>query len=146
MSIEICVRVTNNSAPVNGLADDPEITIVRTDTQAIVAGLAAMVDQGLGGIYTFTYTPTTPDLKYAFNIDADPNVTGQVTAFERFYGGCFDDQLDEVWRDRGLDPAINKTITENTVGEDYTEAELGDGAPITKSVVKAAGVTTINRT
>ena len=145
MSIEICVRVTDNSVPANGLADDPEITIVRTDTQAVVAGPAAMTDQGIGGLYSFNYTPTVPDLKYAFNIDADPNVTGQVTAFERFYGGCFDDQLDEVWRDRGLDPVVNKTITENVVGEDYTELEAGDGATITKSVVKAGGVTTINR-
>ncbi len=145
MSIEICATITNNNVPVNGLADDPEITIRRTDTQAIVAGPAAMTDQTSGGNYTFLFTPTVPDLGYVYEIDADPGDTGQVTAAERYFGGCFDDQVDELWRDRGLDPVVNKTITENTPKTDYTEVEAGDGAPITKSVTKSGGVTTIDR-
>lgn len=145
MSIRVQVQVTNNSVPVNGLTDDPEITIRRVDSGAIVAGPSAMTDLGGGGGYTFSFTPSVADLAYFFDIDADPNVTGQVTSFERFYGGNFDDRVDELWRDRGLDPATNKTITENTVDTDYTEDEAGQGAQITKAVTKVAAVTTINR-
>ena len=145
MSVLICATVTNNNVPVNGLADDPEITIRRADTQAIVAGPSGMTDQTSGGNYTFLFTPSVADLAYVFEIDADPLASGQVTANERYFGGCFDDKVDEIWRDRGLDPVNNKTITENTPDTDYTELESGDGATITKSVVKAGAVTTIDR-
>lgn len=51
-------------------------------------------------------------------------------------------QLSEVWKDMGLDAANVKTITENTVGTDYTEAV---GAGIVKDVVKSGAVTTVTR-
>jgi hypothetical protein len=52
-------------------------------------------------------------------------------------------KLDEIWKDLGLDPASPKTITENTVGTDYTEAV---GAGIVKNVTKSGSLTTIDRT
>jgi hypothetical protein len=51
-------------------------------------------------------------------------------------------KLDEMWKDMGLDSATPKTITENTVGTDYTEAV---GAGIVKNVTKSGSVTTIDR-
>jgi hypothetical protein len=147
MSIAISVQVINGtSGPVNGLADDPEITIRRGDTFAIVAGPANMSDVGAGGFYRFLFTPTVPGLDYLADIDADPNVTGQVPNGNRYYAVSFDDQQDELYRDRGLDPVNVKTTTENTAKTDYTEAVAGGGAPITKQSVKAGNVTTTTRT
>ena len=144
MSIRIVAQVTLAGVPVNGLVDDPEITIRRTDTSAIVAGPADMTDNVGGGLYSFLFTPSVAGLAYGFSIDADPNVTGQVNANERFFGGAFDDELDELYRIRGLD-APNKTVTENVADSDYTEEETGDGADITLDHVKVAGVTTVTR-
>jgi len=53
-----------------------------------------------------------------------------------------DTKLTEVHRDAGLDSASAKTITENTVDEDYTETSSG----ITKTIVKSGATTVITRT
>jgi len=146
MTIAITVQVYNGSGPVNGLADDPEITIRRGDTGAIVAGPSAMTDLGGGGFYRFQFTPSIASLDYAASIDADPSVTGQVPDGNRYYASAFDDQRDELWRDRGLDPANPKTVTENVAASDYTESVPAGGAPITKDDVKVGAVTTQTRT
>lgn len=146
MSIEVQVQVFDTNGPVNGLADDPEITILRSDTGAVVQAATAMTDLGAGGWYRFTFTPSIAGLGYAAEIDADPLATGQVGNGQRYYGAAFDDQQDEMWRDRGLDPANDKTVTENTPETDYTELEAGAGAAIQKDLVKVGAVTTITRT
>jgi hypothetical protein len=144
MSIDVQTQVTVGGVPTNGIADDPEIEIVRTDTGAIVQAAVAMVDLSIGGLYHFVFTPSIANLSYQYSIDKDPNVTNQVQPGERFAWGGFDDELDELYRIRGLD-APNKTVTENTPDVDYTEAETGDGADITLDHVKVAGVTTVTR-
>ena len=149
MSIRVQVQVTNNSVPVNALADAPEITIRRVDTGAVVAGPSAMSDLGGGGGYTFLFTPTVRELAYFFDVDADPNVTGQVTAFERFYGGNFDDQIDEIFRDRGLANADPKTVDDNGIPDDVDideDVPANTGASIHKDVLTVGNVTTITRT
>jgi len=135
--------VTNGGTPVNGLTDDPEITIRRTDTGAVAAGPSAMTDQGADGLYTFSFTPVA-GLEYSFLIDADPLATNQVRRFERYYDGGFDNELNDLWNDHGLNPAIDKTITENTPGSDYDEQVLAPTS-IDKAVTRVASVTTINR-
>ncbi len=146
MSIAITVQVFDANGPINGLTDDPVIEIRRGDTGAVVVASTAMTDLGAGGFYRFVFTPTVPALDYAADIDADPLASGQVPAGKRYYGAVFDDQQDELWRDRGLDPANPKTATENTQGSDYTEAVPAGGAPITKQSVKVGAVTTQTRT
>lgn len=137
----VSVRVTASGVPVNGLTDDPEITINRSDTGAAVVTSAAMTDQGTGGLYTFDFTPVA-GLTYSALIDADPNVTGQVD--ERFYDAPIDNEINDLWNDHGLNPSVNKTITENTPDTDYDEA-VASPTSIDKSVTVAGGVTTINR-
>jgi len=147
MSIAITVQVINGaSGPINGLADDPEITIYRGDTAAIVQAATAMQDLGNGGFYRFVFTPTIAGLDYAAEVDADPLASGQVPAGNRFYASAFDDEQDELYRDRGLDPLNPKTTTENTAKLDYTEAVAAGGAPISKQSVKLGTVTTTTRT
>lgn len=145
MSIDVQTLVTVNGVPTNGLADDPTVTIVRTDTAAIVAGPVDMIDLAVGGLYHFVFTPTVPNLGYQFSIDKDPNATGQVRPGERYAWGGFDDELDELYRVRGLD-GPNKTVDENTPDADYDENEIGNGAPITLSHIKVGAVTTVTRT
>ena len=144
MAIAIKVQVFNAGSPAPGLAAAPEIT-VRRETGAVVLGPVAMSDIG-GGWYRSVFTPSLSNLDYSAEVDADPGATGQVTAGERYYSVAFDDELDEIWRDRGLDPSQDKTVTENVEGTDYTEAELGAGAGITKQAVKVGSVTTQTRT
>lgn len=145
--IAITVQVVNGAAgPVNGLADDPEITIRRIDTGAIVIAAAAMTDLGGGGGYRAIFSPTIAGLAYFADIDADPNVTAQVPPGNRYYASGFDDELDELYRMRGLDPANPATATENVPKLDYTERVPLGGAPITLQSVKVGAITTRTRT
>ena len=138
---DIAVRLTSSGAPVNGLTDDPEITIQRTDTGAAVVSGSAMTDRTTGGLYTFNFTPVA-GLNYSFIIDADPNVTGQVDT--RYHEGAFDNEINDLWNDHGLNPSVNKTITENTPDTDYDES-VAAPTSIDKSVTVAGAVTTIDR-
>ena len=144
---DICVRTTLNGLPVNALADPPEITIQRVDTGAAVVTDSAMTDSGVEGLYTFQFTPVA-GLGYCFIVDADPNVTSQVD--RRFLDGSFDNEQNDVWRDRGLDPGSPKTVDDNasTDDEDIDEdVAAGGGDPlIHKDVLTAGTVTTITRT
>lgn len=137
----LTVHVTKNGALVNGLTDDPEVTIRRVDTGAAVVTGAAMTDEGSDGFYTYDFTPVA-GLSYSFIIDADPNATNQVD--RRYYAESFDNEINDLWNDHGLNPSINKTITENAPNTDYDEA-VASATPITKSVTVAGSVTTINR-
>lgn len=141
---DICVRVTSSGAPANGLTDDPEITIERADTGAAVVSGAAMTDQGANGLYTFAFTPTR-GLNYCFIIDADPNDTGQTD--RRYYDGAFNNEGNDVWRDRGLDPASPKTVDDNGVADDADidedVAASGNDPLIHKDTVTVGNVTTI---
>jgi hypothetical protein len=140
----IAVHVMNDNVPINGLADPPEITIRRNDTGAAVVSGSTMADRASDGLYTLSFTPVS-GLDYSFLIDADPNVTSQVTAQERYYDGAVDNEQNDLWRDHGLDPSRVKTITENTPGEDYTEDVVAPTA-INKRITKVGAVTTIDRT
>ena len=144
---DVAVRVTASGLPVNGLTDDPEITINRVDTGAAVVSGSAMTDQGSGGLYTFNFTPVA-GLRYSFIIDADPNVTGQVD--ERYFDGAFDNEVNDMWRDQSLDPTNPKTVDDNAIPDDVDideDVAAGGGDPaIHKDVLTVGSVTTITRT
>ena len=141
---DIVIQTKSGGVAVNGLTDDPEITIVRLDTDAVVVNAAAMTDLAVGGLYKYVFTTGIAGVRYTFSVDADPNATDQVD--DRNYGGVFDNEIRDMWNDRGLNPAQDKTITENTLGADYDEAITDpDGPDVAKSVVKAGTVTTLNR-
>ena len=145
---DIVVRTTLNGAPVNGLTDDPEITIQRVDTGAAVVTDDAMTDTGVEGAYTYSFQGVA-GLRYSFIVDADPSATGQVD--ERYYDGAFDNELNDVWRDQGLDPANAKTVDDNNVPgnadiDEDVAAVGGDSPTIHKDVITAGDVTTITRT
>ena len=139
---EIVVDVTLSEAPVNGLAVDPEISIIRVDTGALVVTDDAMTDTTVLGKYSYSFTPVA-GLDYSFQIDADPSATGQVDL--RYFNGAFNNELNDMWNDHSLNPSVPKTITENTEGSDYDE-DVASPTAIHKDVVKVAGVTTIDRT
>ena len=86
----ISVHLLASNAPVNGLTDDPEITIMREDGTEDVAD-AAMTDRGTRGKYSYAFTPTNGE-RYSFLIDADPNNTGQLDV--RYWSGAFDGDLE----------------------------------------------------
>lgn len=144
---QIVIQTKLNGVAVNGLTDDPEITILRLDTDAAVVSGAAMTDQGAGGLYRFSFTPVR-GLEYSFSVDADPNVTGQVD--DRNYFGAIDNERNDMWRDRGLDPAQAKTVDDNGVADDADidedVAASGSSPAIHKDVLTVGNVTTITGT
>ena len=144
---DIVIQTKSGGVAVNGLTDPPEITILRLDTDAAVVSGAAMTDQGAGGLYKFFFTPVA-GLQYSFAVDADPNVTGQVD--DRNYFGGIDNEQNDVWRDRGLDPSNPKTVDDNGVPDDADideDVAAGTNDPlIHKDTVTAGNVTTITRT
>ena len=142
---DIAIQTTLNGSPVNGLTDAPEIDIIRLDTDVVVINGAAMSDVAAGGFYKYSFTAGVEGVTYAVSVDADPNATGQVD--NRYYSATFDYEITDLWNDHGLNPAVNKTITENTPQTDYDEAVAPTDAPnIDKSVIKSGSVTTLNRT
>ena len=90
---DITLTTTLNDVPVNGLVDDPEITITRLDTDVEVISDTAMTDVGARGLWKYNFTPLT-GVNYSFLIDADPNDTGQVDV--RHFDGVFNSLLDEA--------------------------------------------------
>lgn len=89
----ISVNLLASNVPVNGLLDDPEITIQRLDTLAEVVADTAMTDGVTRGLYEFNFAHD-PVLDYAFLIDADPQNTGQVDV--RYWRGSFDGKLEQA--------------------------------------------------
>lgn len=87
---EIAVHLLAANAPVNGLADDPEITIQDAAGTEVVAD-AAMTDRGTRGLYTYTFAAVA-GTRYSFLIDADPNNTGQVDV--RYWAAAFDSDVE----------------------------------------------------
>jgi hypothetical protein len=106
---ELTAFVTNQGVPLVGPTDPPEIEVRRSDTQAIVQAFVAMVDQ-LNGLWSRTFTIPVSTVAYTFQVDADPNVIGQVTTRERFLGGSFSGDVDLI--DARIDVAIS---TRNSV-------------------------------
>ena len=92
---ELTAFVTNKGVPLVAPTDPPEIEIRRNDTQAIVQASSAMTDQ-LNGFWTFTFAIPDTTLRFTFQVDADPNVSGQVTGPERFQGGSFSGDVDFI--------------------------------------------------
>ena len=145
----IRATITVSGTPTNGLTDDPEITIRRLDTGAAVVTGSPMTDEGADGLYTFDFTPVA-GLLYSFLIDADPNANGNVPSFERYYDGAFDNEVNDMWRDRALDPSFAKTIDDNGVADDADideDVAAGGNSPaIHKDVLTVGNVTTATRT
>ena len=74
-------------------------------------------------------------------------MTGQVD--DRYYFGAFDSEINDMWRDHGLDPANAKTVDDNNVPGDADideDVAAGSGPVIHKDVITAGDVTTITRT
>jgi len=139
---DIVIQTKSGGVAVNGLTDPPEITILRLDTDAVIVNAAAMADQGTGGLYKYLGFTPIAGIPYSFSVDADPNVIDQVD--DRNYFGAFDNEQNDIWNDRGLNPGVVKTITEVTLGADYDEAVAAPTA-IAKDVTKVGAVTTIDR-
>ncbi len=138
----ISVTLTDSGGNLaNGLTDDPVIDVRRLDTGAFVVTNDPMVDSGSNGLYTYDFTPVA-GLSYQFLIDADPNVTGQVEV--RYHDGSFDNEVTDIWNDRGLNPSVVKTITEITQGEDYDSA-VASPTPVNKDITRISNITTIDR-
>lgn len=141
---DITLTATLNAAPVNGLTDDPEISIIRLDTDTVVVTDDAMTDTGALGKYRYSFTPVA-GVRYAALIDADPQATGQTDV--RYHEASFDNELNDVWRDQGLDPANAKTVDDNGVADDADiDEDVAGGTTIHKDVITAGNVTTITRT
>lgn len=140
---DIALTTTLAGVPVNGLADPPEITITRLDTDADVIAGVAMTDTGANGKYKFAFVPVA-GLMYSFLIDADPIAAGQVDV--RFHDGAFDNEQSDVWHDRGLNPAIPKTIDDNGVPDDADiDEDVAAATSIHKDVLTVGDVTTVTR-
>jgi len=141
----IVIQTTKNGIPINALGDEPEISIVRLDTDVEVVSDDLMDDVGSNGFYKYDFAGGVEGVTYAASIDAAPSADGQTDV--RFYSATFDYEITDLWNDHGLNPAVNKTITENVPQTDYDEAVAPTDAPnIDKAVIKAGAVTTINRT
>lgn len=109
--MDIVAHIFASGVPQNGLAQAPQVQIRRTDTGAIVQAFTAMVDQGADGLYTFAFSPAVV-LSYAFIVDADPTVTLQVPAGDRYYVGSFGGEIDVS----ELDAAYQTGVWIDTVG------------------------------
>lgn len=92
---ELTAFITNAGVPLVAPVDAPTVEVRRSDTQAIVQAATAMTDQA-NGIWSFTFAITNTALDFTFQVDADPNATGQVTNRERFYGGSFGGDVDFI--------------------------------------------------
>jgi hypothetical protein len=145
--MDILVQTQLNGVAVNGLTDDPEITIVRLDTDVVVVNGSVMSDVGVGGLYKFKFgNLAVIGVHYAFFVDADPNGNGQTD--QRYYAGSFDFEIHDLWIDHGLnvfDPAM---LFENVEGSDYDQTNSdgnGDGPDVDKSIVKVGATTTTTR-
>lgn len=119
---EIVVDLLAAGVPINGLGDDPEITIIRLSDLVTVVSGSAMTDVGSLGKYRFQFTGDRGE-RYTASIDADPIATGQVDL--RFFAVSFDREIFDLYRTRGLDPNQPKTTTEITEDLDYDE-DIGD--------------------
>jgi hypothetical protein len=143
---DIVIQTKSGGVAVNGLTDPPEITILRLDTDVAVVTGAAMSDQAAGGLYKFAFLPIA-GVHYSFSVDADPNVIDQVD--DRSYFGAFNNESNDVWRDRGLDPGTAKTVDDNGIADDADidedVAADADSPAIHKDVLTAGNVTTVTR-
>lgn len=86
--MDIFATITAAAVPVNGLTDPPEIRI-RDDANTIVQAFTAMTDLTADGKYLFPFAIPDPARNYTFLVDADPLVSSQVPASDRFYFGGF---------------------------------------------------------
>lgn len=84
---EIVAQLTNRGVPLVAAAQTPTVTVWRLDTDAEVVTDAGMTHVGRG-IWRFSLA--TSALDYAYQIDADPGATGQVTRTERYHWGTLD--------------------------------------------------------
>ena len=138
---DIAVTLTLNGQLVNGVAVIPVITIRRVDTGAAAVTNDPMTDTGSNGLYTYNFVPTA-GLNYHFLIDADPSATNQVDV--RYHDGSFDNERNDMWNDQGLNPGVNRIITENAEGTDYDSA-VASPTPVNKSITTTGQVTTVDR-
>lgn len=118
---ELIGHFTSAGAPSTGLADAPEITIRRIDTQASVVSGAAMTEIG-GGSYAYSFTPDAM-LNYTILVDGDPSSTGQVDS-RYLFGSLSGSEDDAVSRIQNIDKrsrnkkSLNKTTGIHTIFDD----------------------------
>jgi len=93
--MDIFATVFAAGVPQNGLTDDPEIQIT-DDTGTIVQAFVAMTDLTQDGKHLFAYTIPDVARSYTFLVDADPLVSGQVPASDRYYFGSFSGEADII--------------------------------------------------
>lgn len=123
---DIIITTTLSRVPVNSLAVLPNITIWETDGTVAQAS-TAMTDSGVGGKHIYTFSGAV-GVDYMFEVDADPSVTGQVD--DRYFGGSFNRELNDVYTRLGLNLA--DPITDTTAGIDSASGDIditrtGDG-------------------
>ena len=93
MSIAITAQIYNGSGPVNGLADDPEITIRRGDTGAVVAGPSDIAEpddpwgsyEGRKGAKLAVYSRSDGKQVTVFDLPAVPVYDGMSAADKRLF-------------------------------------------------------------
>jgi hypothetical protein len=129
-------------------------------TEVTVAGVTYARTLITKGGYSYTFTPNsqwTARLVGSNNdfFDVENNILNQnqvqviptnsaglqVVSSGSGLSSAQADQLIEIWRNMGEDPANPKTITENTLGTSYDEEVGGQ----TKEVRKVGAVTTITK-
>ena len=149
MPIEITQFVTDSTgqSPLTSPVDLPEIQIRRIDTQAIVQAFTAMTEIGDGN-YSFNFSPSAT-LDYTYQIDADPNVTGQ--ALPRYFGGSFSGRADariftdipDILVDTGTTiPALIAALNDISVADILTAVLGGSGETVDTALSRLDNIDT----
>lgn len=115
--MDIFATISNAGVPVNGLTDPPEIRI-RDGANVVVQAFTAMTDMGADGKHTFAFVIPDTAESYTFIVDADPLVSGQVPADDRYYQGSFPGEADIVATTpdlANLDVAVSTRATQASV-------------------------------
>lgn len=93
--MDIFATIFAAGVPQNGLTDPPEIQIT-DDAATIVQAFVAMTDLVVDGKHVFAFTIPDVARSYTFLVDADPLVSSQVPASDRYYFGGFSGEADII--------------------------------------------------
>ncbi len=93
--MDIFATIFAAGVPQNGLTDPPEIQIT-DDAATIVQAFVAMTDLVVDGKYLRAFVIPDTARSYTFIVDADPLVSSQVPASDRYYFGSFSGEADII--------------------------------------------------
>lgn len=93
--MDIFATIFAAGVPQNGLVDTPEVQVV-DDAATIVQAFVAMTDLVVDGKHVRAFVIPDVARSYTFIVDADPLVSGQVPASDRFYFGSFAGEADII--------------------------------------------------